>query len=167
MSARLDVLRSQVESNRETIQNLRKRKIELESSVSRLQKSLENIKHKIADEVYYNLDSMAAGLPKDILDSYAHKFKVTEEGSTYYPGRKYSEEIRKFALTLYGYSRKSYDYVRESMDNCLPSESTIKNWLSKVDSSAGFCSQALAQLKSIVKQQDMISQKVLTYYNHH
>ena len=146
MSARLDVLRSQVESNRETIQNLRKRKIELESSVSRLQKSLENIKHKIAD---------------------AHKIKVTEEGSTYYPGRKYSEEIRKFALTLYGYSRKSYDYVRESMDNCLPSESTIKNWLSKVDSSAGFCSQALAQLKSIVKQQDMISQKVLTYYNHH
>ena len=165
MSARMDALITNVESNKEQLKNLRKRKPKLENSVIKLQKSLEAIKDKVSDEVYYTLDSMAAGLPKDLLDSYTHKVKVTTEGSTYYPGKSYSEEIRKFALTLYGYSKKSYNFVRESMDKCLPSESTIKNWLSKVDASAGFSTQALSQLKSIVKQQDMLSQKVLINSN--
>ena len=49
-----------------------------------------------------------------------------------YRNEKYSYEFMKFSLTLQGYSRKAYNYVRESFDGANPSESTLSNLLKNI-----------------------------------
>jgi len=44
--------------------------------------------------------------------------------------RKYSPELRAFALTLNFYSSKAYNYVRKSSCNLLPKPSNIQKWYS-------------------------------------
>jgi hypothetical protein len=56
--------------------------------------------------------------------------------------RSYSLEMRNFAVSLYYYSPKSYDFVRETFKNSLPSERTIRNWHSNSDCSPGFLEQS-------------------------
>ena len=77
------------------------------------------------------------------------------------PVKGYSEEIKQFSVTLFTYSKKAYEYVRESMDNCLPSVSTIQNWLNKVDSEPGFSQQALRKLEAMAAEKQEIGEKVL------
>lgn len=40
--------------------------------------------------------------------------------------KKYSPELRTFALTLQFYSSKAYRYVRKTFNNLLPEPSTIR-----------------------------------------
>ena len=49
-----------------------------------------------------------------------------------YRNAKYSHELIKFSLTLQGYLRKVYNYVREIFDGASPSESTLSNQLKKI-----------------------------------
>ena len=49
-----------------------------------------------------------------------------------YRNAKYSHELMKFSLTLEGFSRKVYKYVREIFDGSSPSESTLSNQLKKI-----------------------------------
>lgn len=60
-------------------------------------------------------------------------------------GPKYSDEVKKFALTLQFYSAKGYNFLRRYF--VLPHPSTIRTWASAVDGSAGFTEQAFNQLK--------------------
>jgi len=52
--------------------------------------------------------------------------------------RKYSEEIRAFALTLHFYSAHAYDYVRKKFNNLLPHPQTIRQWYKVVNGEPGF-----------------------------
>ena len=65
--------------------------------------------------------------------------------------KSYWAEIQKIALTLFSYSRKAYQYMRELLDNCLPHPSTITSGLQKIDDSPGLCDQSFKQLKGIVE----------------
>lgn len=56
---------------------------------------------------------------------------------------KYSPKLRSFALTLYFYSPKAYNYVRKTWNNLLPAPSTIRKWYQVVDGSPGFTQEAL------------------------
>ena len=51
---------------------------------------------------------------------------------------KYDENVMKFALTLRGYSTKAYNFVRETFDDALPSNTTLNRHLSKLNSGPGF-----------------------------
>lgn len=60
---------------------------------------------------------------------------------------KYSNELKKFALTLNFYSPKAYLYVRENFQLGLPHPNTIRRWYEAVDGSAGFTREAFEVIK--------------------
>ncbi|CAB4025793.1 THAP domain-containing 9, partial [Paramuricea clavata] len=62
-------------------------------------------------------------------------------------GRRYSDEVKEFALTLYFYSPKAYPrYVRSMIP--LPSQSLLRNWSSSVNCEPGFFKEAFTALAS-------------------
>lgn len=65
--------------------------------------------------------------------------------------KQYSEEIRKFALTLHFYSPKAYDFIRTTYDSCLPHPRTLSRWYQTVNAEPGFCQEAFKTLEAKVK----------------
>ena len=53
-----------------------------------------------------------------------------------------------------------FRYVREIFDNCLPSESTLTTWCSKVDGTPGLSEQALNRLKQMASQKRDLGQEL-------
>ena len=139
---------------------LRKRKCDLESKVTKLEKTLQEERSEFDDASYFNILSKADAIPQSVLKSYANKLRKVENNNIS-GERAYCDEVKQFSITLFSYSKKSYEYVRETMGNCLPSTSTIRRWLEKVDGSPGFNKHAFAQLKKIVEEKEMLGQKVI------
>ena len=154
LSDKLDITNNQLQASTSKVSQLGKRRRELESKVCELQKALNEKKDEFSDTAYIEILSKSEALPTSIFDLYAKKVKVCETNgnSIYIPKQAYSEDVKTFSLTLFSYSRKAYDYVRSKLENCLPSVSTIKKWLDKVDGSAGFSEQALQQLQLLVQE---------------
>ena len=65
---------------------------------------------------------------------------------------------------MFSYSKKSYEYVRETLEHALPSISTIRNWLNKVDGSPGLSSQAFQQLKKMVEEKKQLGQNLFVNF---
>lgn len=59
-------------------------------------------------------------------------------------GVRYTEEMKKFAVSLHFMSPKAYRFLRKYLT--LPHESTLSSWTASADCSAGFCSEVIAQL---------------------
>ena len=58
-------------------------------------------------------------------------FNNTKNNTTISPcGRRYTDDIKEFSLTLYFYSPKAYEYVRSIIP--LPNPSLIRKWSSSV-----------------------------------
>ena len=53
-----------------------------------------------------------------------------------------------------------FRYVREIFDNCLPSESTLTTWCSKVDGTPGLSQQALHRLQQMAGQKQNLGQEL-------
>lgn len=66
--------------------------------------------------------------------------------------KQFPEKIRCFALTLFFYSPKAYNYVRQTFKNTLPAVSTIRAWYAGIDGEPGFSSDALAAIKNEVQR---------------
>lgn len=62
--------------------------------------------------------------------------------------RKYSPEIRVFALTLHFYSPRAYAYVRKKFDICMPHPKTLYK---SVNGEPGFNTEALKSIKERAK----------------
>ena len=144
--------------------NLRKRKLSLESKVIKLEKALSDERTEFDDATYFSILAKAEAIPYAVINSYASKLRKCEEEKGVYRERNYSEEIRKFAITLFSYSKRSYEYVRETMGKCLPAVSTIRKWLYKVDGSPGFNQLSLDKLKKIVEEKKMLGQNLYVSY---
>ena len=142
---------------------MRKRKAELETQVTELEKAVTKTKDNLSDDGYYEILAKAQQIPAAIINSYSSKLrKIESDDSGFKAQKEYCSEMKEFAITLFSYSRKSYDYVRETLQDALPSVTTIKSWLNKVDGSPGFSSQAFAQLKLMVEEKKMLGQKVIS-----
>lgn len=65
---------------------------------------------------------------------------------------KYTEEIRKFALTLRYYSPRAYNFVRNKFNCNLPHPSTIRKWYQQSDVSCetGICKRSIKLLQEKV-----------------
>ena len=61
-------------------------------------------------------------------------------------GRRYSDEIKEFALTLHYYSPKTYKYVRSIVP--LPNPSLIKKWSASFKCEPGFIEDAFTSLSN-------------------
>lgn len=60
-------------------------------------------------------------------------------------GHRYTTTMKEFALTLYFYSRRSYEFMRKKIH--LPNLSSIKSWISSVDCHPGFLTESFDFLK--------------------
>lgn len=67
----------------------------------------------------------------------AHLFQKNSDGS-------YTEDQKRFAVTLYACSKKAFEQVRSELQ--LPCPRTIQRWLSHVDGSPGILSNAVDYL---------------------
>lgn len=65
--------------------------------------------------------------------------------------KKYSAELRSFALTLNFFSPKAYNYARNKFRNLLPDSSTIRKWYSVVNGKPGFTNEILCALACKVR----------------
>lgn len=65
--------------------------------------------------------------------------------------RQYTEEVRKFALSLHFFSPKAYDFVRTTYNSCLPHPRTLCKWYQNVDAEPGFSNEAFEALKAKVQ----------------
>jgi hypothetical protein len=62
---------------------------------------------------------------------------------------EYSLEIREFSSTLFYYSPKAYDFVREFFNYGLPAKSTIRSWLANSNCDPGFLLQSFQFLNGL------------------
>lgn len=60
-------------------------------------------------------------------------------------GKSYSEETKKFATTLHGYSPKAYEFVKSHLP--LPNSRTISMWLSELSGGPGIFQATLDLLR--------------------
>ena len=76
-------------------------------------------------------------------------------------GRKYSDELTAFALTLQFYSSKAYEYVRKTFNLALPSQSHIRSLYSKIPAEPGFTEPAFVELKKKVEEANRNGKQVV------
>lgn len=74
---------------------------------------------------------------------------------------QWSPALRSFALTLHFYSPRAYAYVRQSYDNKLPSESTIRKWYQTTEGSPGVTEESLNALKIKVQEAKTVGKKIV------
>ena len=69
--------------------------------------------------------------------------------------KEYAVELRQFALTLYFFSSRAYNFVRKSLFNVLPHPATIRQWCC---SRPGFSNEVLKRLQ---KDEELNGEKVV------
>ena len=163
MIEELDNKEEKIKKLTNTVNNLRKRKTTLEKNVNELKCALLRVKSDISEKGFQTLNDQVDGLTEEICS--LTKKRVQSSNGFYYPTEPYSDNIKKFALTLFSYSKKAYEYVREALNNVLPSVNGIKKWLAKVDGSPGFNKQSFNKLSAFVKEKEMLGDKVGELFN--
>ena len=161
---KIDDLEYRLECANLKVKHLGNRKRKLENDLNELQDTLQEHKNQFSDAAFLDIMSKSYSLPAKIFECFSNKVRVCDSdagSSSFYPKTSYSDEIKTFCLTLFSYSRKAYDFVRDKFENCLPSVSAIKKWLNKVDGSAGFSEKALNQIKLKVQDKEKHGEKVL------
>lgn len=126
-------------SNRLKISSLRR-------TIYGLRKQLKFSNKKITkkNKTFENFDE----LPPFVQEFFCVVLKHLKKGRP----KKYSPEMRQFALTLHYYSPTGYDYVRSKFLSCLPCHQSIRNWYRTVDAKPGFSDTALCALQTLQQQ---------------
>lgn len=98
------------------------------------------IKTEIADRLHKSFDKLQLSI----------FYNAKNNTMTSPCGRRYTDDIKEFSLTLYFYSPKAYEYVRSILP--LPNPSLIRKWSSSVNCEPGFLDEAFESLKADVKE---------------
>jgi len=69
---------------------------------------------------------------------------------------EYSEELKKFAVTLQYYSTKAYNFVRTQFSDMLPHPRTISKWNQGINGEPGFTKESFQTLKKKVKENSIV-----------
>lgn len=107
--------------------------------------SLAQLIDKLKEENYINTDA-ASILDKNFsgITNQLFKSELKNKGRPA-KGHRYTEEIKKFALTLNFYSPRAYNFVRTVLS--LPCPSALSNWTSSVKCDPGFLRDVFEYLK--------------------
>ena len=143
-----------------TLKQQLKRKVK---KIKTMNQMLSKIKSKMliktaeAELLQNNFDGMKLSL-------FTNALKNSQGSST---GRRYSDKIKEFALTLHFYSPKAYKYVRSIMP--LPHPSLIRKWACSLNCEPGFLSESFNTLaeEAKVKPENQDCRLVATRYNGH
>lgn len=75
------------------------------------------------------------------------------------PGRRYSDDIAKFAITLHFYSPAAYEFVRSVLN--LPHASTLREWSSSVSAQPGILKQVFEVVGQLVQKDRSVAECAL------
>ena len=117
-------------------QQLRRSKQKVQS----MGKVIETLKEKL------KLDARDAESFHSTVDNLGMKllFNMKENLNTTPSARRYSDEIKEFALTVYFYSPRAYRYIRSIVP--LPNPSLVRKWSASLQCEPGFIKEAFASL---------------------
>lgn len=130
---------SLLEKNRKTQQSLKV----AQQAVRRKELSLQE-----KDKVILELQNRLGEMERDVINSSFSP--VLKELLT---KNNYSDEAKKFALTLNFYSSAAYDFLREYIT--LPHPSSLRRWAEKIDFSPGFTESAIKRIENIAKEGEL------------
>lgn len=132
----------------EKIKLMQKKIKSLQQKVRRREKKMKSMKdligelknRKLITEASAdNLEDQFSGITKEV---FRNELRNKGRRST---GRRYSDEFKKFTLTVNFYSPKAYNFLRKIF--YLPHQSSIRQWSSSVNCEPGFLSEVFADLK--------------------
>ncbi|EFN74744.1 THAP domain-containing protein 9, partial [Camponotus floridanus] len=122
----------------------------LQRSVQRKEEQIKSMKHLFDElkEKYVSDTDALSMLSREFegmsLDLFQNEIKNNSRSAS---GRRYSEEVKKFAVTLFYNSPKAYDYCRRILN--LPHPSSIRHWHSSVNAEPGFHKEIISFLKNL------------------
>lgn len=135
------------------VTTLRKKLASLRSQRRRLRRKIGDMKGLVDElrsrslastELQKLLNDNFFGLPLQIMQNMARNAAIAKES------RRYTDEMKQFAITLYFYSPKAYKFVRNHIP--LPHKSLISRWLSTVNGDPGILEGVFEYLKENVKE---------------
>lgn len=112
-----------------------------DKKIQNLQQLIDDLKAKrlLSEEAEKELQSFGE-LPDEILREWNKNYRRIPSG------RRYSENFKKFAVTLHYYSPQAYRFLASKFP--MPSKATIRNWIQVVDAWPGFTMESLQYLKT-------------------
>ena len=129
-------LKSKIRNLRQQLRRSKKKMTKMEDIINNLQQNL-IIKSEIADELHASFYKLQLSI-----------FYNTKNNTNKSPcGRRYTDDIKEFALTLNYYSPKAYQYVRSILP--LPNPSLIRKWSSSCE--PGFLVESFESLTKDLK----------------
>ena len=117
-----------------------------ETKITCLSSVVEDLKNKslIDDRTAIKLDEKFSGLTMEIIQNQLQNQNRDPRG------RRYSDEVKKFALTLSFYSPRAYEYLRRVFS--LPHSNSLGEWTSSVNCEPGFFMDVLKSLKEKINK---------------
>jgi hypothetical protein len=61
--------------------------------------------------------------------------------------KQYPKELRKFAISVFYYSPRAYEFIRSQFKHALPAVSTLRLWMSSLDCMPGLTQPSFDFLK--------------------
>lgn len=132
LKRKLDLLSHRYEMAKKKIKRLQQNKRQSDKKISDLEAIIEDLKSKnfIHEDNLEVFDKVLGPNKEFLARQLAKKLDTSLE-------KQYSLELRAFALTLYYFSPRAYNYVRDVFNMCLPSEKTIEKWYQATDGKPG------------------------------
>ncbi len=126
-------LKSKIRNLQQQLRRCKSKITKMSDVINSLEQNL-IVKSDIADRLHASFDKLQLSI-----------FNNAKNNTTTSPcGRRYTDDIKEFSLTLYFYSPKAYEYVRSIIP--LPNPSLIRKWSSSVDCEPGFLQEAFQSL---------------------
>lgn len=138
------VLAASKEDTDQTISQLRKKVKTLTKRSSRQQKKITQLGELLAElKSKRLLEQEPADVISKCFDSTVLELVQNELGNKdrKKEGRRYSDTVKQFALTIFYYSPQAYEYCRTVLS--LPHVSSIRSWLSNIDADPGFLTNVI------------------------
>jgi hypothetical protein len=129
LKKKIKFLVKKISSKRREIYTLQKKCVRLQKKIRKLKKQSPS-----------NSAEKLTGPGKSLINNFVSTISRNVEG------KRYTEDMRKFAVTLHFYSPRAYCYVRQQFNNCLPHPKTLSRWYSTVAGMPGFTRESFDAL---------------------
>ena len=131
-------IKSKLKRKIKTLQQKLRRKEKKISSMKEMMSELQD-KKLLTEDCANVLENNFSGMTREFLISELNNHEKRTRG------KRYSDELKKFALTLHFYSPRAYNFMRSTFS--LPAPSSIANWTSSVNCEPGFFSDVFEYLE--------------------
>lgn len=127
------------------------KKLAVRMEISKLRRTIYKLRLKVKHEKKIAEKKFSKFKNFDKLPNFMQEFfeNILKYFKTKSHPKKYSPEMRQFALTLHYYSPTAYCFVRDVFINCLPSTSTIKSWYCSINGEPGCSNDALLAIQNL------------------